>query len=403
MVSIKLKFRPSTVAGKEGHLFYQIICKRVVRYIPTEYKIMPCEWDPENKKLVHRFIDWRKSGYLSVIQRRVDWDINRLEHIVEHLSMSSSSFTADDIVRVFRDRNSEITLFNYMQVMIARLWKQGQYRTSETYAVTLNSFRNFRDGIDLYFEEIDSNLLLAYEYYLKAKSLTPNTISFYMKRLRAVYNKAVDDGYTLNKNPFRRVFTSSEKTVKRAIRLKHLKQLKELDLSGSPSKCFARDMFLFSFYTRGMSFIDIAYLQKKNLKGGHTLTYRRKKTGQFLSLHWEPCMQAIADQYPSDSLSPYLLSIIDNRVGDIRKQYHNVQTLVNRNLKEIGQELGFSIPLTMYVARHSWASIARQEGIPISVISAGMGHDSERTTQIYLASLDTQTIDIANRKILKLL
>ena len=132
------------------------------------------------------------------------------------------------------------------------------------------------------------------------------------------------------------------------------------------------------------------------------LTYRRKKTGQLLSIRWEDCMEQIVDQYSSLS-SPYLLSIIKDPTGNTRKQYRNVLTLINHNLKTIGKELGLTLPLTMYVARHSWASIARNEGIPISVISEGMGHDSERTTQIYLASLETQVIDKANKKILKLL
>lgn len=102
-------------------------------------------------------------------------------------------------------------------------------------------------------------------------------------------------------------------------------------------------------------------------------------------------------------MSPYLLAIIDNPDEDTRMQYHNVQSLINRNLKAIGDSINITIPLTMYVARHSWASVARNEGIPVSVISEGMGHDSERTIQIYLASLETQIIDKANRKILKLL
>ena len=223
-----------------------------------------------------------------------------------------------------------------------------------------------------------------------------------MKKLRAVYNRAVEEGLVGNQNPFKRVFTSSEKTVKRAIPIKYIRQLKELDLSHSSSKCFARDMFLFSFYTRGMSFVDIAYLQKKDLKSG-MLTYRRKKTGQLLSMHWEPCMQKIAEQYTPQRPSPYLLSIIRKPNEDTRKQYHNALTLINRNLKEIGKDIGLTLPLTMYVARHSWASIARDEGIPVSVISEGMGHDSEKTTRIYLASLRTEVIDKANRKILKLL
>ncbi len=402
MISIKLKFRPSTVVGKEGSLYYQVICKRVVRQILTEYKIFADEWNAETESLIIGMADIVRYNYLSAILQKIEWDNRRFQHIIKRLSSSNKSFTADAVVQEFLEQSSEITLFNYMQAAITRLWKQGQYRTSETYTATLNSFREFRNGVDVYFEDIDSNLLLAYEYHLKAKSLSPNTISFYMKRLRAVYNKAVDDGFAEYKNPFKRVFTSTERTVKRAISLKHIKRLKEMDLSYSAAKSFARDMFLFSFYTRGMSFVDIAYLQKKDLKG-KVLSYRRKKTGQLLSIQWEECMQEIVDRYSSSVMSPYLLAIIDNPNGDTRKQYHNVQSLVNRHLKEIGTDLNLSIPLTMYCARHSWASIARSEGIPVSVISEGMGHDSESTTQIYLASLETQVIDKANRKILKLL
>lgn len=402
MISIKLKFRPSTVIGKEGRLYYQVIYKRVVRQIMTEYKVFADEWNSDTGSLIIDIADMMRYNHLSAIQKKIEWDNRRLQNIIKRLSSSNKSFTVDAIVQEFLDQSYEVTLFNYMQAAITRLWKQGQYRTSETYTAALNSFREFRNGVDLYFDDMDSNMLLEYEYHLKAKALSPNTISFYMKRLRAVYNKAVDDGYAEYKNLFKRVFTSSEKTVKRAISLKFIKRLKEMDLSYSASKSFARDMFLFSFYTRGMSFVDIAYLQKKDLKG-NILSYRRKKTGQLLSIQWENCMKEIADKYPSSVMSPFLFAIIDNPDGDTRKQYHNVQSLVNRHLKEIGTVLNLSIPLTMYCARHSWASIARNEGIPISVISEGMGHDSETTTQIYLASLETQVIDKANRKILKLL
>lgn len=402
MASVKVKFRPSTIEGKEGTIYYQIIQNRVIRQLKTDYRIFTDEWNSDMECLILSTVNMTRYEYLSLIQQNIEWDNRRLQHIIQRLSSSNLQFNADTVVKEFQNKSSEITLFNRMQNTISKLWKQGQYRTSETYTATLNSFREFRNGKDLYFEEMDSDLLLSYEYYLKAKSLSPNTISFYMKRLRAVYNKAVDDGFAENKNPFKRVITSSEKTVKRAIPVKYIRKLKDLDLSHSVSKSFARDMFLFSFYTRGMSFVDMAYLQKKDLKG-KVLTYRRKKTGQLLSVRWEPCMQEIVDRYSSPGMSPYLLAIINNLDGDIRKQYRNVQSLINRNLKAIGDSINITIPLTMYVARHSWASIARNEGIPVSVISEGMGHDSEKTTQIYLASLETQVIDKANRKILKLL
>lgn len=294
------------------------------------------------------------------------------------------------------------TLFAYMERTIAQYWRQEQYRTSETYSTTLNSFKRFRADVDVKLEDIDGCLVQAYECYLKQHRLAPNTISFYLKHLRAIYNRAVDDNLTADRRPFRRVSTAIEKTPKRAISLTSVKRLKALDLSDNPSRQFARDIFLFSFYTRGMSFVDIAYLQKKNLIG-NVLSYRRKKTNQQLTIAWEECMQDILQSYKADASSPYLFSIIKIPSEESRRQYKNALSLINRHLREIGQLLNLRQPLTMYCARHSWASIARDEGIPLAVISEGMGHDSEKTTQIYLASLKTEVIDRANRKILKLL
>lgn len=402
MVSVKLKFRPSIVEGKEGSLYYQVIYKRMVRQIPTNYKVLREEWNETTDTLLLPAGDNLRFNHLRTLQLRIQLDKKRFLRIVNRLSETDGAFTIDMLVREYLVRSNEMTLFNYTKNIIEKLKLQGQYRTSETYNAALNSFRKFREGIDLCLEELDSELLLTYEAYLKIKGIAPNTISFYMKKLRAVYNRAVEEELVESRNPFKRVFTSSEKTVKRAISVKYIKRLKELDLSYSKPKCFARDMFLFSFYTRGMSFVDMAYLQKKNLKND-ILCYRRKKTGQMLSIHWEPCMRKIAEPYASQLHSPYLLSIIRDSNGDLRKQYRNAQTLINRNLKEIGKIIGLPLPLTMYVARHSWASIARAEGIPVSIISEGMGHDSERTTQIYLASLETRAIDKANKKILKLL
>ncbi|MBR7156996.1 MAG: tyrosine-type recombinase/integrase, partial [Bacteroidales bacterium] len=132
------------------------------------------------------------------------------------------------------------------------------------------------------------------------------------------------------------------------------------------------------------------------------LSYRRKKTGQQLFIRWESCMEDIVQRY-NDKYSQYLLPIIRNEGDDPRRQYMNSLSYTNKKLKRIAELTGLCVPLTMYVARHSWASIAKKNHIPISVISEGMGHDSESTTQIYLASLDTAAIDKANRLILKLI
>ncbi len=189
--------------------------------------------------------------------------------------------------------------------------------------------------------------------------------------------------------------------MKRAVTLKTIKQVKHANLQLFPALDYARDMFMLSFYTRGMSFVDMAYLKKANLNNG-ILSYRRTKTGQQLFIRWEQCMQDIVDKYPYISTSPYLLPIIKKFGDNPRKQYRNAILSVNKNLKSLSKMMGLSTVLTTYVARHSWASIAKSKNIPpLSVISEGMGHDSEMTTQIYLASFDTAVVDKANSLILK--
>ena len=396
MASIKVKFRPSTNENKEGTIYYQIIQNRVIRQLKTDYRLFMHEWDEEESSIITA--NNSRQNYIQSIEERIDWDIKRLQTIINQLENKRVKYTADDIITTFQKQVNEQSLFNFMQGVIAQLQQMGKQRTSETYRCTLKSFMQFREDEDLLLADIDSDLMLMYEAHLHNRGLTKNSTSFYMRILRAVYNRAVEKDLTSNRNPFKHVYTGIDKTIKRALSLKAIKQIKNLNLSLQPSLDFARDMFLFSFYTRGMSFIDMAYLKKKDLSNG-ILSYRRRKTGQQLFIRWEKCMQEIVDKY-ENSLSEYLLPIIKPMNSDERTQYQNAMYLINRKLKDIGKIVGVQVPLTMYVARHSWASVAKNKNVPISVISEGMGHDSEMTTQIYLASLDTAVVDKANSMIL---
>ena len=397
MTSIKVKFRPSTVDGKEGGFYFQIIHNRVVRQLNTDYKVFAEEWDAEAENVI---VNGNRSNLLLGIQERLAWDVSRLEKVVRLLETERRRFTADDVITMFHKLTQESSLFTFMHGVIAQLKQLGKIRTSETYTATLNSFMAFRDEQDVPLDGINSDMMLMYEAHLKARGVRMNTISFYMRNLRAVYNRAVEKGLTQQNNPFRHVYTGVDKTVKRAIPIKDIKALKDMDLSMHPTLNFTRDMFMFSFYTRGMSFVDMAYLKKTNIKNG-ILTYRRRKTGQELTIKWEKCMADIVAKYPENK-TDFLLPIIKEQ-GDERRQYDNALHLVNYHLKDLSERLKLQRPLTMYVARHSWASAAKAKNIPLSVISEGMGHDSEATTQIYLASLETSVVDKANKMILGLL
>lgn len=388
--------------GREGALYYQVIHNRVVRQISTGYKLFASEWDQRSEAVIpcQHPAGMERDNYLLSVGERIRRDKIRLEKAIRTLSQSGP-FTADDIVIRFHDSGQEPSFNDYIRQQIVRLKRLGKIRTSETYTAALKSFSSFMKGRDILFGELNSDLLMEYEAYLKNRGNSPNTISFYMRILKAVYNRAVENGLTGQRNLFKSVYTGVEKTLKRAIHLNDIRRIKRLDLSLKPHLDFARDMFLFCFYTRGMSFVDMAYLKKGGIANG-ILTYRRKKTGQQLFIRWEKCMQEIIDKYPVNE-TEFLLPIITERDKEYRKQYTNALHRVNTLLKKIGEILDLPIPLTMYVARHSWASIAKNHNVPVSVISEGMGHDSENTTQIYLASLDTAVVDKANKKILDLL
>ena len=399
MATVKVKFRASSVEMKEGSLYYQVIHNRLVRQVHTGYRLFPSEWDAGiSEVVVASGTEEGRRNYLLSMKTAIADDLSRLRSVIARLERSDTGYTADKVVEVFSSPADCGGFLSFARQLIQELKKIGKRRTAETYTTALNSFLRFRGERDLLFEEVDSNLMVEYETFLKGINVCPNSSSFYMRNLRAVYNRAVEKELVIQRFPFRHVYTGVERTTKRAVPLRAIKQLMTLDLSLHPAKRFARDMLLLSFYTRGMSMIDMVFLKKKDLNNG-ILSYRRKKTGQQLFVKWEPCMQEIVDRYNIPG-SPYLLPIIARPGMDERKQYINASHRINRYLKAIGKELGLSVPLTHYVARHSWASAARSKNIPISVISEGMGHDSENTTRIYLASLDTTTIDKANRLIL---
>lgn len=266
---------------------------------------------------------------------------------------NKSKLAATQSKQAKNNASPKATLQLFMQENIDRMHRLGKVRTGETYTCTLNSFMRFRQGKDVLWKDFDADLTASYEAYLKSTGVSMNTISFYNRILRAVYNRAVEKGFTKQVFPFKNVYTGVEKTIRRGLPIKTIRNIRNLDLSHCPSLDYARDMFLFSFYTRGMSFVDMAYLKKNDLKNG-ILTYRRKKTGQRLCIRWERDMQDILEKYHISQESPYLLPIIHKIGKEERKQYNNALHLVNKKLKFIGSILQLSIPLTMYVARHKW-------------------------------------------------
>lgn len=283
---------------------------------------------------------------------------------------------------------------------VAECEQTGRDGSAANYLMAYRMLVRYMNGRKLLPEQFTAEWLERYERWLLARGLGTNTVVFHMRYLRAVYNKAADKGafVSTHGNPFGRRHIRQVATRKRALPRETLRRISDADLSKlHPKYALARDLFMFSFYTRGMSFVDMIYLRKSDISDG-VLTYKRKKTGQTLTLRIEPPLQRIIDRYNGDS--PYILPVLAR--DDSYRAYRQQQRELNKFIRKIGAMLEISEPLTFYAARHSWATLARDCGTPLTVISAGMGHTSERTTRIYLAQLDHDVIDKANRKIINL-
>lgn len=398
MTSIKVKFRSSPKEGKEGTIYYQIIHNRVVRQIVTDYRIWSHEWNAKYST-INVFCNSR-GCFLKSVRERIHWDIERLRRICKRFDNKCLIYSADEVVEEFRRYSNEYSFLKCIENSIVRLKHNGQTGTANNYLSALNSFRKFHNDRDIMLDNVSSELMEEYEAWLKQRGIIPNTISFYIRIFRAVYRRAVEEGIIEDRKPFRHVYTGIDKTEKRALTLKILRKMKSSDLSMKPQLSYARDIFFLSFYLRGMSFIDMCFLRKTDLKAGF-ISYRRRKTGQLLTIAWTKEMQQILDRYPANE-SDYLLPIITNNDSNERCIYKSTACNVNRNLKKIGELIGAKDyeSWSLYRARHSWASLAKAKGIPVSIISEAMGHDNESTTQIYLASLKTSVVDKANNLII---
>lgn len=398
MTRIEVLLRPSRHNVAERAVCYRVSRDGKAHLLKTNYIVMDEEWDEETNSVF--VVPGARSSYLLQVQHAVQKDVVRLEDIVARLDERVQGYSAMDVAKLFVKQAKSNMFCPFMREVIGKLRRMGKVRTAETYEAALRSFMAFRKHRDVALDMMDSDMMQMYEAYLKKRGVTKNTSSFYMRIMRAVYNRAVERQITSQRMPFRHVYTGVDKTLKRAVGMKEVRRLKALELNKRPALAFARDMFLFSFYTRGMAFVDMAFLKKDALRNGF-LTYNRRKTGQQITIKWERCMQEIVERWGKVD-SRYMLSIIRWDIMDERRQYKNAQGAVNANLKKVGAMAGMKMPLTMYVARHSWASIARNRNVPLAVISEGMGHDSESTTRIYLASLDNSAIDRANAMILRM-
>lgn len=293
---------------------------------------------------------------------------------------------------------TEIPGWDFVNGEVERAKQEGRFKVAGNYLTAARSFTKFMGRSSWLFSDMTAEKLDSYQRWLQERNICLNTCSAYMRALPF-----------LNTAPFSKVFTGRTKTEKRCISQSEILQLKALPLQPGGSLSFARDIFLFSFYAMGMPFVDIAYLKKSQLRNG-CIYYARHKTGQQIQVALLPAMLEIIMRYEQGD-SEFVFPILSDKVGDsvssssVSAQQHRQYTArlrqYNYNLHQLSKMLGLAKPLSSYVVRHSWASIAYLHHLDISLISKALGHTKSSTTFIYIKSLFDSDLFEANQTLME--
>ena len=287
-----------------------------------------------------------------------------------------------------------------MLAYIAHLREVGRYSTAKSYLDALRSFKCFCGMEEIPYAYIDKERLLLYQAWLSKRGCMRNTVSTYMRRIRHIYNLAVEAGeVSYIPNLFKGVFTGVESKRKKALPREMLERMFNAPL-GDPSlrrvQLTVRLMFSFS----GMAFVDFAHLRKENVKDG-VLSYHRQKSGSFIRVEIPADVRLLLDELAvcTDKDSPYLFPFLSGKkTGEAAyAEYNGALLRFNRDLRSLAETCGVGEPVTSYTIRHSFATTLKEQDVPIEMISELLGHTSIKTTQIYLKSFSLERLSAVNR------
>lgn len=417
MTSMNLVLRPSTKGSDhKGSLSLRLIHNRQPKTITLKgCRIYKSEWDDFTKEIIYPADNPKRSVDLEDMETRVRNELELINGYVRQLQQKGR-YTVNELLALYKRKTDDGKLLGFTDSLTKDMESNGQIRTAGAYRTVVRGLVAFNGGEDIPLNHINSCLIRSFERHLKDANKMPNTVAYYIRNLRAIYNKAIMAKRIFPRqgdNPFAGISTAVTKTVKRALTLEELQALYKFNpntlYKSEETGCRKQQYidsvgrsqryFFFCFFARGMSFVDLAYLRKENIRGG-LIRYTRKKTGQQIEVNISRELQAIIDSFADDVAgSPYVFPIIREQGKDARLQYESALRAQNGRLKVLAAHAGVSRSVTTHVARHSWASVGKLLNIPVPVLSDGLGHTTQVMTSIYLAQLENRILDDANELI----
>lgn len=393
-----LCYKSKTLSNGE-HPLMLCVCKDNKRkYQSLGISVNPEHWDFKNNRPNEKCPN--RERIIILINER----INEIQRVALDKQIAGRSFTASTLIESVKpDNNTKKTVGKYYLTYIANLKKENRIRYAGMYEISYNSFIKFNGHLDMPFSDVDVAWLKRYEAWGKAQNLSLSTISTRIRHLRAVFNLALlEHAIKSDCYPFHiyKVSKLNRATAKRALTKEDIRRIIEYE-GKSPMESLAIDLFTFSYICAGINFIDMAKLKHSNIQDNQ-LSYNREKTKKLIIVPLQDRALQIIEKYRNGK-SAFVFPILSNfhkTEIQVANRLHKLLAKINRHLKEIGKELDLPIPLTTYVARHSFATVLKRAGVSTSIISESLGHSSERITQVYLDSFDNEQIDKAMKSLL---
>ena len=377
----------------ESPIRLRIIKDRKIKYFSLGHNSLPEHWDAE------RQLPKKKHPNATELTILIEKHVTQARKLVIDLEISRGDFSIDEFVQKFQRLSKKTTVFSFVDEVIEAMLKENRVGNSDVYKSLKWVLSRYRNGRDFLFIDVDQSFLNGLELDLRQRGLKETSMSNYFRTFRSLFSKAIAEGYHNAENdPFKefKVSKFSIKTKKRAISKEKVKEIESLDLEKIPRLNFAKDMFLFSYYSSGMNIIDIARLDSSNLNKGKVY-YIRSKTKQTMEGTLFPICVEIIKKYSEYRTDNYLFPILDSNVHlsevSIKNRVKKVTKQINDGLKEIAPMIDLAPEsLTTYVARHSFATSLKRGNYQLEKISELMGHESTKTTRIYLDSFDVQEL-----------
>lgn len=406
MSAIKIVLQKVKRANNTYPVRLRVIKDRKSKFFKTIFHALPEEFDEKSEQFTKKYSNHIQSN--RVLLKFKD----RALKVYSELEYENEHFTLVDFEREFMPKhNLEETTRNFFYFwddLINDLNGAGRTGEAKVHKHSFTSLNKFHGSTRLDFEDINLTFLHKYENFLRSTGGTNGGISVRMRSIRTVYNLAMarNDPKTkfgkllLENYPFRKYKISKLKSnpIKKALPYDDMMKIVTMDISKYPHLLLAHQLFVFSFYTRGMNFTDQMLLEWKQISG-NKINYRRSKSKGSFNITILPPVEEILDYLSVNRIgTKYVFPILlkdDMTPMQIEHRKHKTSRQYNRDLKEIAFHCEIDTNLSSYVARHTFANCLKQKGVATDIISESMGHKSLAVTQAYLKELDDSVIDEA--------